>query len=134
MSIFGIIGISIGISICVLLICILIAFSIDKECDAKFWAFSLAIMAIVLVGGILLGVGISTTNERIYIARYEVQKQTIEQSLASNMLTGLERVELVNKAIELNGELAEHKAKFNLWHTIYYDNSIYDNVDFIVFE
>ena len=131
MSIFGIIGISMLAGLMAGLISALICLCVDADDIIK---PSCIIAVIVLVCGIFVGIGFVTESERVYIARYESQKQTIEQSLNSNVITGLERIELVNKAIELNGDLAEHKAKFNLWHTIYYDNSIYDNVDFIVFE
>ena len=32
---------------------------------------------------------------------------------------------------ELNGELAERKARFEIWHFVTYDNTIYDDVEFI---
>ena len=134
MSIFGIIGISIGITLILFLVFVLVAVATDNEDNDKFWNIVIVASIVIIMGSTLIGIGIATEDERVYIAEYEIQKLTIEQSLKSDMLTGLERVELVNKAIELNGELAKRKASFNLWHTVYYDNSIYDNVDFIVFE
>ena len=133
MSIFGIIGLSIAIAMIVFLVFALCDICVEIESD-KFWIIAIVVSIAILICSILVGIGLTTENERIYVAKYEMQKLTIEQSLASDMLTGLERIELVNKAIELNGELAERKARFDLWHTVYYDNSIYDNVDFISFE
>lgn len=133
MSIFGIIGISALIAVFALSICGLISVLREPESNT-FWIITVIITVIVLICSTLVGIGLTTENERIYVAKYEMQKLTIEQSLDSNMLTGLERVELVNKAIELNGELAERKTSFNLWHHVHYDDGIYDNVDFISFE
>lgn len=133
MSIFGIIGISALIAALAFGICGLIS-TCRYNVSKTFWIVSAVISIVVLICSTLVGIGLTTENERVYVAKYEMQKLTIEQSLASDMLTGLERVELVNKAIELNGELAERKARFDLWHTVHYDNSIYDNVDFISFE
>jgi hypothetical protein len=65
------------------------------------------------------------------VAKYEAQKATIEQSLDSDVLSGLERIELVNEAAELNGELAERKAQSERWHVVYYEDGIYDNVESI---
>ena len=52
-------------------------------------------------------------------------------SLENEELSGLERIELVKQATELNGELAERKARVQLWHFVVYDNTIYDNVELI---
>lgn len=134
MSIFGIIAIT-GL-MAILVFCIGCLAS-----DTAIWSYSdkgitiaAVIAAAVWIIGILVGIGLVTEDERIYVAKYEMQKTTIEESLESDTLTGLERIELVNKAIELNGELAERKARFDLWHTVHYDNSIYDDVDFISFK
>ena len=134
MSIFGIIAIT-GL-MATLVFCIG-----GLASDTATWSYSdkgMTIAAVIAVAvwiiGILVGIGLVTEDERIYVAKYEMQKTTIEESLESDTLTGLERIELVNKAIELNGELAERKARFDLWHTVHYDNSIYDDVDFISFK
>ena len=134
MSIFGIIAIT-GL-MATLVFCIG-----GFASDIATWSYSdkgMTIAAVIAIAvwiiGILVGIGLVTEDERIYVAKYEMQKTTIEESLESDTLTGLERIELVNKAIELNGELAERKARFDLWHTVHYDNSIYDDVDFISFK
>ena len=62
------------------------------------------------------------------------QKETIEQSLESEALSGAERVQLVNKAVDINGELAERKTKYSMWYNVYFDNHIYDEVEFIEFK
>jgi hypothetical protein len=54
--------------------------------------------------------------------------------LKSEVLSGLERIELVNKAAELNGELAKRKAQSELWHYVYYDNNVYKNIEPIVIQ
>ncbi len=90
-----------------------------------------SICILLFIGSPFVGVGIYTQNEKVYVQKYLAQKHTIEMSLASEELTGLERVQLVTKATELNGELAERKARFNLWHYVSYDNTIYKNIEFI---
>ena len=41
---------------------------------------------------------------------------------------------IVNKAIDINGELAERKARYERWYWVCYNDDIYDNVEFIEFE
>ena len=101
----------------------------DKLINAVNDLFSTPIKAIKSV--FFIGIGIVTENEKVYVQKYLAQKQTIEMSLESEELTGLERVQLVTKATELNGEFAEKKARFNLWHFVVYDNTIYDGVELI---
>jgi Ethanolamine utilization protein EutJ (predicted chaperonin) len=89
------------------------------------------ISAIVWIGGIFVGIGILTEEERAYVAQYEAQKYTIEASLVSDSLSGLERVELVNQAAIFNGEMAKRKVTFNRWDYVTYDPHMYDNVELI---
>lgn len=49
------------------------------------------------------------------IAEYQAQKITIEQSLSNEELSGLERIELVKQASELNGWLASQKVTMSKW-------------------
>jgi hypothetical protein len=84
---------------------------------------------LVWVGSTFIGIGIDTNEERLFIAQYEAQKEVIESSLESDVLTGFERVELVKQASELNGELAKRKAKYEIWYYVTYDEGLYDNVE-----
>ena len=89
------------------------------------------ICTMIFIGGIFAGIGFNTEDEKVYIQKYLAQKQTIEMSIKNEELTSFERMELVKQATELNGELSERKARFQLWHFVVYDNTIYDNVEFI---
>ena len=77
----------------------------------------------------LIGTAILTRDERAYVESFKAQKQTIEQSLSNEELTGLERVQLVTKAAELNGEFARRKTEYKAWYNVYFDNTIYDGVE-----
>ncbi len=130
MSIFGIIGICLFICGGATLIGLIPCF-VDDYWDWLFPKIFIPVMIALFIGAIFIGIGINTESERVYIKKYIAQKETIEISLESEDLTGYERVQLVTKATELNGELAEKKARFDLWHFVVYDNTIYDNVEFI---
>lgn len=129
MSIFGIIALSFLI-LGILYLLINIPCFLDDWYGAYFITNSI-IVVILWIAFIFVGIGITTEEEKVYVQKYLAQKQTIEMSLENEELTGLERIELVKQATELNGELAERKARFQLWHFVVYDNTIYDNVELI---
>ena len=136
MSIWGIIGIGFAIALVLWLVAMLVTFLIEND-DADYTVARLviSIMAIAIwIGAVFIGIGIYTEEERIFIAKFEAQKQTIEMSLDSENLSGLERIELVKQASELNGEMAERKAKLQVWHYVTYNNSMYDNIEPISLE
>lgn len=126
MSIFGILSLSFLLACLICFICMAV-YTVGEN-DGWITAGIICFLVVIVVAPII-GVGINTTNERVYIQKYTAQKETIEASLESETLTGLERVELVNKAVDLNGEFAERKAKFDIWHHVYFDNSMYDGVE-----
>lgn len=129
MNIFGIIALSFLI-LGLLYVFINIPCFVDEYFGAYFITNSI-IVAILWIASIFIGIGINTEEEKVYVQKYLAQKQTIEMSLENEELSGLEKIELVNQATELNGELAERKARFELWHFVVYDNTIYDEVELI---
>ena len=108
---------------------------VTTESDSSLFVLVNAIIAFVVIGiSMAIGVGLNTESEKIYVEKYLSQKATIEQSLTSELLSGAERVSIVNKAIDINGELAERKARYESWYWVCYEDDIYDNVEFIEFE
>lgn len=85
--------------------------------------------------GIILGIILSilfffafsyseSMSYKVELEGYKAKKYTIEQSLQNNELTGLERIELVNQAVELNGWLAETKCEIMKWTSFDVHDSI----------
>lgn len=105
MSIFGIIGISFVIAAIVSLSAILLLDCFVND-PTRILLCALAICVMVTVVGTFAGVGISTEEAIEYRANFDAQKDIIEQSLELDELSGLERIDLVTKAAELNGEMA----------------------------
>ena len=128
MSIFGIIAIAIIIGG--------VAFGTgasiwEGSCTSNLRWFILitAIAVVLMVGSVFACIGIAQDQAKIWVAEYQAQKATIEESLESEALGGLERFELVKVAIELNRELGERQAKASRWHEVYYEKGIYDNLE-----
>ena len=134
MSIFGIILLSLFISVFAFIVFILIAAIInDWDTPERPVVISGVILSVlILIGCTFVGIGMNTEDERIFIAKFNAQKSTIEQSLNSDVLSGLERVQLVNQATELNGELSERKVLYERWHHVCYSDNLYDDVEFII--
>lgn len=131
MSIFGIILLSFVIALIIWLVAILVYITIMDGDDERI-VVAMAIICIVLwIALVFVGIGLNTENHRLWIAEFEAQKYTIEASIDSETLSGLERIELVTKAAELNGELARRKTEFNLWHHVVFDKTLYDGVELI---
>ena len=135
MSIFVIIFLCLLLAATIGLIAFGITHTIEEEADWKgrdfsqrWYLITLAIFIVVWVGSVFIGIGLDTESERVYVQEYVAKKETIESSLSNEDLSGLEKIQLVQQATELNGEFAHRKAVYNLWHTVYYDTTIYDGV------
>ena len=133
MSIFGIIGLSFLVALGMTCVAYGILYAID-ECTygVDDWVFVLVLvgtLVVTLVGGTFAGIAINDEQQKLFIVQYEAQKEVIEGSLESEVLTGFERVELVKQASELNGELATRKAKYDIWHYVTYEDGLYDNIE-----
>lgn len=102
--------------------------------DERLYIAGAIVSFILFVASIFIGINTNTNNEKVYIEQYKAKKATIEYSLSSDALSGLERIELVSKAVDINGEMAARKAKSKLWHYVYTDDHIYDDVEPIVFD
>lgn len=89
------------------------------------------IATLILLTIVFGDIGINTHSERCYVAEYKAQKETIENSINSDTLSDLERNQIVNKIVDINGEFAKRKAQYNTWYYVYYDNHIYDDIEFI---
>ena len=133
MSIFEIITLAALIGVMVFLIYLLVVSAINDFDDLSAIAFiaGCIVWIGVTITGTFIGILINTEYERGYVNRYKAQKATIEMSLECEELSGLERIELVNKAVELNGEFAERKTQYDRWDYVCYDNSLYDGLDII---
>ena len=131
MNIIGIIVISSLIGLLALAIGMLVYTTVEPYRDELWLAVIFGIVAGVTTCSILVGIGLTTEYERIYVEKFNAQKATIELSIESESMSGFERATIVNRAAELNAELAERKARYNSWWYVCYDNSIYDNVEFI---
>lgn len=131
MNILGSIVVGGLLSACIFILTLAVA-ALADVCDSTFrktCIISGIICLALWMGAIIFNIHISTLDEKAYVEQFNAKKATIEQSLESDVLSGAERMQLVNTAVSLNGDLADRKAKFNMGYNVYFDNSIYDNVE-----
>lgn len=137
MSIFGIIGISLLIGLAAVGLYALIVFTTMSYYDNFSTGHKIAMCFIgigITVICTFIGIGINTRSAKAYVAEFEARKAIIESSLENENLGGLERVELVDSAATLNGELAKRQSLARSWDYVYYESDIYENVEYISFD
>lgn len=71
-----------------------------------------------------LGANINNNDLRKEIASFESSKMTYEIALKDENLTGLERIEIVNKIAEKNEWLAGKQAEVQIWYNFYLSKDI----------
>lgn len=134
MSIFGIIGISLLLAAIGALAswCIVDTLGYHISFDDIWEVIVPLVVGIILtISFTFAGIGINTESAIKYRASFEAQKDIIEQSLELDSLSGLERIDLVTKAAELNGEMAARVVSAERWHVVFYDDTVYDGVELI---
>ncbi len=133
MSIFGIIalcfliGALVGAIYC--LIACMIRSSDYDDLLVKDIIFGVILGVVIWIAGVFIGIGIVTDYENAYVQSYQVAKETIEQSLEAEDLSGYKRMQLVNKAVDLNTEFAHRKVMQARWHYVYYGKDIYEGIE-----
>lgn len=109
-------GLLIGLLISFVIVCL-----VSIENDNLILNIFIFILSITI--GIIVGYYVDKLNYEQYINSYTIKKETIESSLNSNILSDLEKIELLKQVVELNGELAENKVKVNKFIYFYLDKS-----------
>lgn len=83
--------------------------------DAPDWVVTVVFLAVFLLCG-FAGFYMEKQFSSKYVETYIATKQTIEASLYSESLTGLERVKLVEQAVNANAALASEKYTASKWY------------------
>lgn len=83
-----------------------------EDHEKLFIGISCVAFILTVMGSLYVRVEMS----RQWAVGYRAQKATIESSLQSDLLSGYERVALVQQATECNQELAERQYKASQWY------------------
>ena len=106
-------GIAMGMFVGLLpLLVVLLIYVLVEDHEKLFIMIGCVVFILTVMGSFYMSVEMS----RQWAVGYRAQKATIESSLQSDLLSGYERVALVQQATECNQELAERQYKASRWY------------------
>ena len=94
------------------LMVVFLIYVLVEDYEKLFIGISCVALILTVMGSLYIRVEMS----RQWAVGYRAQKATIESSLQSELLSGYERVALVQQATECNQELAERQYKASRWY------------------
>ena len=94
------------------LMVVFIIYVLVEDYEKLFIGISCVALILTVMGSLYIRVEMSQQ----WAVGYRAQKATIESSLQSDLLSGYERVALVQQAAECNQELAERQYKASQWY------------------
>ena len=107
---FGIlIGLLVGL---VPILVVLLIYALVEDYEKLF----IRIGCVAFILAVIVSLYMSVEMSRQWAVGYLAQKATIESSLQSDLLSGYERVALVQQATECNQELAERQYNASRWY------------------
>ena len=95
-----------------------------KKRKKFFYALPALIVALLTCFFGWLGYDINNNNLRKEVAAFESSKKTYELALKDKNLTGLERIEIVNKIAEKNEWLEGKKVEVQVWYNFHLSKDI----------
>lgn len=101
----------------------------DKTYLTKFGIINIAIAVVILCLGTFLGARIHIRRFESDIKQFESAKATYSEAIKSEAITGLERIEIVNKITEENKTLARLKYDTTKWYYFYLPDNLVDNLE-----
>lgn len=103
-----------GIIIGILISFAILGFTLPFEIESK--GFFAVLGCVVILGSVIWFLYSNVETSRQWATGYNASKTTIENSLQSDLLTGYERMALVQQAAEYNQELAERQYRASQWY------------------
>ena len=101
----------------------------DKTYLTKFGIISIAIAVVVLCLSTFIGARIHIRTFESDVKQFEIAKATYSEAIKSEDISGLERVEIVNKIAEENKTLARLKYDATKWYYFYLPDNLVDNLE-----
>lgn len=101
--------------------------SVNTDIGERLCILGATLTVIVMtVGGALIGRFMAYCDGGEWVVSYQAAKTTIESSLENEVLSGLERLDLVKQAVELNKELAANQYAAGQWYGFYIPDSVHE--------
>ena len=101
----------------------------NRECLSKYGKIQIAVVVLVLCLSMFIGARVHIRMFESDIRQFESAKATYSEAIKSEDITGLERIEIVNKITEENKTLARLKYDATKWYYFYLPDNLVDNLE-----
>ena len=101
----------------------------DRECLSKYGKIQITIVVLVLCLSMFIGARVHIRMFERDVRQFESAKATYTEAIKSEDITGLERIEIVNKITEENKILARLKYDATKWYYFYLPDNLVDNLE-----
>lgn len=101
----------------------------DRECLSKYGKIQITIVVLVLCLSMFIGARVHIRMFERDVKQFESAKATYSESIKSEDVSGLERIEIVNKITEENKTLARLKYDATKWYYFYLPDNLVDNLE-----
>lgn len=95
-------------------------------CDLEWliWLVTWILIVITTVGSIFTCISYDVNSYKKWILKYSTQKEMIENVIAENKLSDLERVDLLSNINSLNNELLDYQYDCQQWYGFTIDKEV----------
>ena len=101
----------------------------DRECLSKYGKIQVTVVVLVLCLSVFIGARVHIRMFENDIKQFESAKATYSEAIKSNDISGMERIEIVNKITEENKTLARLKYNATKWYYFYLPDNLVDNLE-----
>lgn len=101
----------------------------DKTYLTKFGKINIVIAVAVLCLSTFIGARVHIRMFENEVKQFEIAKETYSEAIRSEDISGLERIEIVNKITEENKVLAKLKYDVTKWYYFYLPDNLVSNLD-----
>ena len=101
----------------------------DRECLSKYGKIQVTVVVLVLCLSVFIGARVHIRMFERDVRQFESAKATYSEAIKSNDISGMERIEIVNKITEENKTLARLKYDATKWYYFYLPDSLVDNLE-----
>ena len=101
----------------------------DRECLSKYGKIQITVVVLMLCLSMFIGARIHIRTFENGIKQFESAKATYSEAIKSNDISGMERIEIVNKITEENKTLARLKYDATKWYYFYLPDNLVDNLE-----
>lgn len=101
----------------------------DRECLSKYGKIQITVVVLVLCLSMFIGARVHIRMFERDVKQFESAKATYSESIKSTDVSGLERIEIINKITEENKTLARLKYDATKWYYFYLPDNLVDNLE-----